>query len=178
MKTRAANMSRFQKVEIKKILIFLGLLATTSIYALDCRDQAFDQNWPEDKINRVIRCDKIESKLDYFKDDILCLNIRKTQISNFEDTIYRLELVTNGYDYPLALSSIVVNKQGKATFGSINTKENGDTELLGDFVINNWKVSAKLNIKNPDELKLKVQSKFLLLKNTQHEATYRCEVVL
>lgn len=161
---------------MKKVIILLALLATSSNYARDCRELAFNANWPKDQIKRILSCDKIESERDYFNDDKLCLIIRQTQSSNFEQTAYNLLLVTNGYDYPLGLATVAVNNNGKPAYGNIKMKSNGDAELRGEFVVNNWDVLAKLNLKTPGELKLKVASKIALFGKTYHQATYRCDV--
>ncbi len=162
---------------MKFILSTMIILTISSVQAVDCRLHSEDLNWPEDKILKVISCEKIHSEKDYFLDDQLCLSVREDQHSKFETKTYKVSLATNGSKYPIALLNVTVNNNGRSTYGNISHRGNGEVELSGIFSTNNWNVNANVNLERPDQINVTVKSKGFGFGKLKHKATYKCDEV-
>ena len=158
-----------------KFLAALLLLNISSAYAVDCIEHSFDANWPEDKILKVISCQQVHSDKDYFRDDQLCLSLKKDQSSDFATQTYNISLATDGSNYPIGLLGVTV-ENGRPTYGDISIGRNGDAKLSGTFQTNNWKVRAEVNLDNPENLHLTVKGKGFGFLKTKHKATYKCDI--
>lgn len=166
----------------KALLSIVFLILSAQVLAKNCADRLTDNNWPNDRFKIILKCsleEVVQGGFDSSYGDTLCFGEKKTQVSNYRNSIFQSVRFYDGNDGSFG-DGVAVNSQGKALGDRSTFEKRGSIISISSkysYFTDSWKNETIVDLKNLEAILNKYEGR-LFGYTKVHSSVYRCQVEL